>query len=159
MFTHLLKRTWLHRWVKQDFWFHLQFPRSRREWLFVNKINLYKKDNQTDKIDSGTHEDPQKPKKTRKSSGHRTLNNNFLISIGNYIIIGLLLHVIKWLLYFFSHISAAENGKILNFFQQWTVKYSTKFAQKILCWLAPTFSSYPKQTTCMKMLSPPCEAY
>ncbi len=41
-------------------------------------MNLYKKDNQTDKIDSMTREDPQKFKKPRKRSGHHTLESNIL---------------------------------------------------------------------------------
>jgi hypothetical protein len=88
---------------------------------------------------------------------HRNKDNNFLISIGNDIIIELLSHVIKWLLYFFLifHISPLRKmRRSWIFFQQWAVKYSTKIAQKILYWFAPTFSSYTKQTTCMKMLSP-----
>ncbi len=41
-------------------------------------MNLYKKDNQTDKIDSKTSEDPQKFKNPRKRSGHQTLESNIL---------------------------------------------------------------------------------
>jgi hypothetical protein len=77
-FTYLLKRDWLHRWVKRDFLFHVQFPRSRREWFLVNKINLYNKDNQTNNIYSRTHEDPQTSKKIRERSGHWALESNIL---------------------------------------------------------------------------------